>query len=67
MKWSFDWSGEETKNVQVKGFAIDPDAELVKCGLCKAIMLRDDFEDHMRYESTIQHASVEAVEELLKP
>ena len=64
--WSFG-GGQSKKTFTVLGFSLPPDADLIKCGLCKAVMLRDDFGDHVRWESTLARTDVDDVEKLLGP
>jgi flavoprotein len=57
-------SGPQSATLQVAGYAIPEGTAMVKCGLCKAAIPRDDFQGHANYHSAVQHTDIETIRKL---
>lgn len=66
IEWKFWLPGKDRLKITVNGYVIPEGAVFVKCQLCKGAIPQDDFPEHGRWHTTLQHTSVEAVEGLLK-
>ena len=57
----------QSATLRVGGYTIPEGTVMVGCGLCKAVVPRDDFQGHADYHSAVQHTDTEAVRKLVQP